>query len=84
MSNYFFFDPDMTDIDTVVFGPGEKAVQIVANAPKTWYITDDTSNEGIHAAFREFFIRYPKSTLFSVQVYTEDEFRAMWDGTDDE
>ena len=84
MSKYFFFDPGMTDIDTVIFGPDEMAVQIVANASKTWCITHDTSIDGINDILREFFNAAPKATVFSVQVYTEDEFRAMWNGTDDE
>lgn len=84
MSNYFFFDPGMTDIDTVIFGPGEKAVQIVANASKTWCITRDTDNDGINDILREFFNANRKATVFSVQVYPEDEFRAMWNGADDE
>ena len=84
MSNYFFFDPGMTDIDTVIFGPDEKAVQIIANASKTWCITRDTDNDGINDILREFFNANRKATVFSVQVYTKDEFRSMWNGSDDE
>ena len=78
MSKYFFFDPGMTDIDTVIFGPDEMAVQIVANASKTWVVTRDTNIDDINDVLRAFFNENPKATVFSVQVYSEAEFRDMW------
>lgn len=77
-----FFDPATTNLDTVVFGPGDWAVQIVANAPKTWCITNDVSNDSINAILHDFFKIYPKATLFSVQEYDEHQFFEMWRGDD--
>lgn len=83
MSNYFFFDPGMTDIDTVIFGPDEMAVQVVSNASKTWCITANPDIDGINDVLHAFFNESPKATVFSVQVYSEAEFRDMW-GYDNE
>lgn len=78
MSKYFFFDPGMTDIDTVIFGPGEKAVQLVSNVPNNWVITNDTTIAGISDIIYEFHKRYPGAYILSHQVYTEHEFFDIW------
>lgn len=77
-----FFDPATTNLDTVVFGPNDWAVQIVADASKTWCITNDTTIGGIAAVVYAFHERYPRAYIFSHHVYDEHQFFEMWRGDD--
>ena len=78
MAKYFFFDPAMTNMDTVVFCPDEKAVCLASNISESWVITNDTTIAGIADIIYEFHKRYPGGYITDHHVYAEKEFFDIW------